>query len=473
MDIYEVLVRTMLAVSKGALRILQGDTDNEQTQRALDLLESVDDKLERVVNALEAEQEDAPEDDEVAPSIRSLEEELENDLQASADGGGGVGVGGVEISPQFREENVSGPTHVLPDILEKLKPIPGDIEDQHDARQEAERLQEVSRGVLVEEGPSLPSQTQAKLLEHIAARAKRIQEEGFDLKAAADAIKGLTWFSEHERPGYAHGLDQNHDPRSGRRWYADVRSTARTLDQIVEQYTGEEGDLLEGSKVNTDRVVTKMRQLLRGGQEREVAEMLQDVLGRGVDADDIRVVSLWMDHREVLEDAGVDSALKEIESFANNEAEGESGGRFGQGMLDDLTQAADGELDHLELGPDARAAAQGTWHPDRDKIWRTLEALEEAGEAYLEGGGELGESLGRFLLERGVPSYAPKESAKTMGQHGEARRFRRSEGGKAEVQQHVTIGQATDHSVQIFFEMDQTRGVWIAYLGDHLPYASE
>lgn len=459
---FEMLIKSILLIARGAIELSENEEVDDE--RGMELLERATEYLERVLNLAEKREERREEAKEeigpvdIGPALKDAAEtakEAEHvtpDLTPQAE----VSSGGFEEEIPERPE-----THLLPEIIERILPYPEEIDAS-----EVKTLLKATDTEKREEWPTLPPEAQKAVVEHLAARARRAKSEDVNVEAAERVIRRLTSYTKKYRPPFCHGLKREHEPIEGRTWLDDVEATANRLDDLIEEYTGERvRDISSG--INTDRAVTMMRQTIREGRPEEAADMLENYVSEGIDPEDHRVVSLWLEHREVLRE-GHPTRTKAEKAAAQEEENSEGWG----GTLEEAVQAAE-ESGYAEVWPSAAKAAQNTWHPNPEKVKEAIDSLLALGKVYAKNDGKIGQSVGQFLLNRGV-SHAAKEGPRTMAHHGDARRFRNPETGEmVTVERHVTIGQATDESVQAYFRLDKDKGFVLTYLGEHLPYFTE
>jgi len=123
--------------------------------------------------------------------------------------------------------------------------------------------------------------------------------------------------------------------------------------------------------------------------------------------------------------------------------------------------------DRIYVWKSAEKAIEKTTYHDPTELFRTLEAIAELAEAYAQNDGETG-PWRRHFDDKGI-KFTPHESEPTMNQYGDRRRFHDG-GEKVQMQRHVTIGQAHDHCLQIYFQPgEEDDRFQIGYCGEHLP----
>lgn len=123
--------------------------------------------------------------------------------------------------------------------------------------------------------------------------------------------------------------------------------------------------------------------------------------------------------------------------------------------------------DRIYVWKSAEKAIAKTSYHDPAELFRTLEAIADLAEVYAERDGETGPWRQHFD-DQGI-KYTPHESEPTMNQYGDQRRFHDG-GEKVQMERHVTIGQAHDHSLQIYFQPgEEDDRFQIGYCGEHLP----
>lgn len=130
-----------------------------------------------------------------------------------------------------------------------------------------------------------------------------------------------------------------------------------------------------------------------------------------------------------------------------------------------------GDHDHVELWSTAlRAAAERASTQFRpDDVEAAFRAIADYAEKLaVSDDFRLGYSPFRFFHLRKL-HYKPNESATTMGQYGDRRRFTH-EGQTRTVESHLTLASNTDYCIHVYFEADpEARVVRVVYVGRHLP----
>ena len=138
-----------------------------------------------------------------------------------------------------------------------------------------------------------------------------------------------------------------------------------------------------------------------------------------------------------------------------------------------MVEYAVGKLTHLRFLPSAFQSARKSPFLDRDKIYKTLEILNECGQAR--SNGTLGVSVENWLDGRSV-DYAPFESESTMNEYGDQRVFRDGRNDLT-MQEHIKLGGGGSRNPQrvmrIHFIWCESEKRWlIGHVGRHLDTAS-
>ena len=126
---------------------------------------------------------------------------------------------------------------------------------------------------------------------------------------------------------------------------------------------------------------------------------------------------------------------------------------------------------HIYVWKSAWKSAEKTQYHNPAEIVKALQIIADLAENYSQRDGAVGPWKKHFD-QHGV-KFAKHESESTMNQHGHERQFRDG-GQKAVMESHVTLGQAHEHCIQIYF--DQMKGdprFHIGYVGEHLSIASD
>lgn len=133
------------------------------------------------------------------------------------------------------------------------------------------------------------------------------------------------------------------------------------------------------------------------------------------------------------------------------------------------------QLVNLHFLPNAtRELADYTMkRPNGPEIINALRSIDQLAEQYYQS--ENG-NIGSWTNHLKIPgwSYKSAESETTMGHYGDSRRFLdQSRNERIEVQRHLTYN-GSKGSLQVYFEADPTQPKFlVAYVGPHLPYASQ
>lgn len=136
-----------------------------------------------------------------------------------------------------------------------------------------------------------------------------------------------------------------------------------------------------------------------------------------------------------------------------------------------VVQHARENLDNLRFLPNAFRSARKSPFLDRDKLYETLEILDECGQALANGNGTLGMSVENWLGGRSV-DYSPFESESTMNKYGDQRVFRDGRRGIT-MQEHIKLGGGGNHDPQIVMRLhfiwDASEKKWlVGHVGCHL-----
>ena len=139
------------------------------------------------------------------------------------------------------------------------------------------------------------------------------------------------------------------------------------------------------------------------------------------------------------------------------------------GLVSDVVEYADGKLTHLRFLPSAFRSARKSPFLDRDKLYETLEILNECGQA--QANDTLGVSVENWLGGRSV-DYAPFESESTMNEYGDQRVFRDGL-NDITMQEHIKLGGGGNRDPQrvmrLHFIWSASEKRWlIGHVGRHL-----
>ena len=139
------------------------------------------------------------------------------------------------------------------------------------------------------------------------------------------------------------------------------------------------------------------------------------------------------------------------------------------GLVSDVVEYADGKLTHLRFLSNAFSSARKSPFLDRDKLYETLEILDECGQARAND--TLGVSVENWLGGRSV-DYAPFESESTMNEYGDQRVFRDGL-NDITMQEHIKLGGGGNRDPQrvmrLHFIWSASEKRWlIGHVGRHL-----
>ena len=157
----------------------------------------------------------------------------------------------------------------------------------------------------------------------------------------------------------------------------------------------------------------------------------------------------------------------------NPEEAGETSHSREEAVLETIAQP--GSFPHLRFLP-AATKELGNYlrpRPRAQEIVGALDTINTLAELYLDSdNGNIGSWKDYFNMPGWT--YANAESETTMGKHGTSRRFRDQDRDRyVVVQRHLTY-RGSSAGMRIFFDADDQQGPFIiAYIGEHLPYASE
>ena len=126
---------------------------------------------------------------------------------------------------------------------------------------------------------------------------------------------------------------------------------------------------------------------------------------------------------------------------------------------------------HIYVWKSAWKSAEKAQYHNPPEIVEALQIIAGLAEKYSQQDGAVGPWKKHFT-QHGL-KFAKHESESTMNQHGHERQFR--DGGQAAVMEsHVTLGQAHEHCLQIYFhQVDEDSRFHIGYVGEHLSIVSD
>ena len=241
----------------------------------------------------------------------------------------------------------------------------------------------------------------------------------------------------------------------------------------------------------TDALRDKIEQMEKGADPNQVLEMLTEDEEK-IDSDSVSAgrykaaVTVARAQRNrgdilALENEQLRQAVVQIEEELNqaapiptdtkDESTDDAEPRFKS--VYQVVQHANENMDNLRFLPSAFRSARKSPFLDRDKLYETLEILDECGQARAND--TLGVSVENWLGGRSV-DYAPFESESTMKEYGEQRVFRNGRNDLT-MQEHIKLGGGGNRDPQrvmrLHFIWSASEKRWlIGHVGRHLDTVS-
>lgn len=185
---------------------------------------------------------------------------------------------------------------------------------------ELDRLRAMSRASARADWRHLHPGVQIALMEHLAARVRRLQTEVDEAHRPPDArdesmfvalVRALVDQAEEARVGYVYGLALRHVPRHGT-WLEDARAAGLHVDAALG-----EGDLdAEPGLFNPERALDMLDEALENGvEDPALLALVRSQIGNGMSIKDPRLLDLLVEHIDRLRGSEFKNLRKEIRRF--------------------------------------------------------------------------------------------------------------------------------------------------------------
>lgn len=320
------------------------------------------------------------------------------------------------------------------------------IEDPFDAKDEVYEVDQICQDKHL--WRELDDSDHSMVMSQVTARLRHAQDLTDDhalldhtSRRISGLFKSLTAHSEDARPGFIHGLAKSHEPKHGE-WVDDAIYWTHEIKARIREMEEPEGP----SQTDFLNVME---------QEDDPSTLARQYKEEGFNTSHPRFLSIVTPHRDKFEG----HIRNRIDAHLEDD---DSGQRF-----DSVRQAASQaarDFDHiLDVYKSAIKSADKADFNHPDQVYEALEAIASVGLEYVHSGGHLGNTWKHLLEERGL-NYKASDTEATKSK--KARTFQ-----GVEMDRHLTIGEATDVSIQIYFKVSDD--IQVGYIGPHLRYATQ